>query len=290
MRLSIQLSDHTVPGGAAALSPTLATIARVADQAGFAGIAVSDHVWQHPWMGGPDADLLECYATLAFLAAHTEHVDLVPMVSNPPLRHPGLLAKTVTTLDVLSGGRAWLGLGAGYYDEEMRGLGVPFPPLGERFDMLEEAVRYCLGMWSDDEPGFEGVHYRAERLLNRPRSLRRPHPPIMIAGDGERRTLPLVARYADACNLRPGPDIGRKLDVLRRHCADVGRDYDAIHKTCSWHFDVGPDGGATSRLIEQLGELSAAGIKHVYGLVVARHGSAPLEAIGTDVVGAVADW
>ena len=221
MKLGLQLNSFDWKGGPARFARTLADIARAAEEAGFDRIGVADHVWQHPIMGGPLADQPECYTTLTFLAANTERTMLMAMVTGVHFRHPAVLAKTVTTLDVLSGGRAWLGIGSGHYEEETRGLGIPFPPQKERFEMLEETVQICLRMWSGergDERPFEGKYYRLERPLNLPQSLSRPHPPIMIAGDGEKKTLRLVARYADACSLRPRPEIPEKLDILRRLC------------------------------------------------------------------------
>src|ERR671921_824439 len=165
------------------------------------------------WTGGPEADAPECYTTLAFLAANTERAMLTAMVSGVHFRYPAILVKAVSTLDVLSGGRAWLGIGSGHYEQETQGLGISFPPRKERFEMLEETIQICLRMWSGergDERPFEGKHHRLERPLNLPQSLSRPHPPIMIAGDGERKTLRLVARYADACSLRPGPEVPKK--------------------------------------------------------------------------------
>jgi F420-dependent oxidoreductase-like protein len=255
VKLGLQINDFGWPGGPCSVGATVAEIAQTAEGSGFDRIGVADHVWQHPIMGGPEAEELECYTTLAFLAANTSRTKLTAMVTGVHFRHPGVLAKTVTTLDVLSGGRAWLGIGSGHYEQEARGLGIPFPPLKERFEMLEETVQICLRMWSGergDERPFEGKHYRLERPLNLPQSLSRPHPPIMIAGDGERKTLRLVARYADACSLRPGPEISRKLDVLRRHCEAEGRDYEEIEKTCAFAFDVGEDGSKAGELIGEL--------------------------------------
>src|SRR5215213_11508312 len=186
MKLGLQINNFGWPGGAVRLGPTLTEIARTTEEAGLDLIGVADHLWQHPIMGGPEADEPECFSTLAFLAANTSTIRLTPMVSGVHFRLPGMLAKTVTTLDVLSTGRAWLGIGAGHYEEEAHGLGIPFPPLKERFEMLEETVQVCLRMWSGDERPFEGRHYRLGRPLNLPQSLTRPHPPIMIAGDGER--------------------------------------------------------------------------------------------------------
>src|SRR5215203_6869017 len=221
-------------------------------------------------MGGPLANEPECYTTLAFLAANTERAMLTAMVTGVHFRRPAVLAKTVTTLDVLSKGRAWLGIGSGHYEEETRGLGIPFPPQRERFEMLEEAVQICLKMWSGergDERPFEGEHYRLDRPLNLPQSLSSPHPPIMIAGDGERKTLRLVARYADACSLRPGPEIPRKLAVLRRHCEAEGRDYGSIEKTCAFAFDVGEGGEKVEEVVGQLRWLAGMGVETVIGMV-----------------------
>lgn len=271
--------------------PDLAEIARTTEEAGFGFIGVADHLWQHPIMGGPELEELECYTTLAFLAANTTNIELTAMVTGTHFRYPGVLAKTVTTLDVLSDGRAWFGIGAGHYEDEARGLGIPFPPLTERFEMLEEMLQICLRMWSGergDERPFEGTYYRLEGPLNVPQSLTRPHPPIMIAGDGERKTLRLVARYADACSLRPGPEIPRKLEVLRRHCESEGRDYDSIEKTCAFAFDVGEDGSKTDELIGRLRWLAGMGIETVIGVVPDVHRITPLEIIGREVIPAVA--
>ncbi len=292
MKLGLQINDFSWAGGPARFAATLAEIARTAEDRGFDRIGVADHVWQHPMLGGPEADEPECYTTLAFLAANTSRIGLIPMVTGVHFRHPGMLAKAVTTLDVLSGGRAWLGIGAGHYEEETRGLGIPFPPLKERFEMLEESVQICLRMWSGergDERPFEGRHYRLERPLNLPQSLTRPHPPVMIAGDGERKTLRLVARYAEACSLRPTPEIPRKLDVLRRHCEAEGRDYDSIEKNCAFAFDVGENGEKVGEVIGGLRWLAGMGIETVIGFVPGVYRITPLEVIGHEVIPAVAD-
>jgi F420-dependent oxidoreductase-like protein len=292
MKLGLQLNSFDWDGGPERFGRTLADIARSAEEAGFDCIAVADHVWQHPIMGGPEANEPECYTTLAFLAANTQRVKLTAMVSGVHFRYPAMLAKTVTTIDVLSGGRAWLGIGSGHYEEEATGLGIPYPPQKERFEMLEEAVQICLRMWSGergDERPFEGIHYRLERPLNVPQSLTRPHPPIMIAGDGEKKTLLLVARYADACSLRPSPEIPRKLDVLRRHCEAEGRDYDSIEKTCAFAFDVGENGEKVGEVIGGLRWLAGMGIETVIGFVPGGDRIAPLEVIGREVIPAVAD-
>jgi len=202
-------------------------------------------------------------------------------------REPGVLAKIVTTLDVLSSGRAWLGVGAGWNAEESRGLGVPFPPTAERFERLEETLQICLQMWHGDERPYLGKHYQLERPLNSPQSITRPHPPIMVGGGGERKTLRMVAQYADACNLFAGRDEARKLDILRQHCEAVGRDYDTIYKTAYYFFD--PSRGA-QRIIDDLGALAALGFDAAIGAVAGVWDVAPLELIGSDVIPVVADF
>jgi alkanesulfonate monooxygenase SsuD/methylene tetrahydromethanopterin reductase-like flavin-dependent oxidoreductase (luciferase family) len=207
-------------------------------------------------------------------------------------RHPGVLAKTVTSLDVLSRGRAWLGIGAGHYREECEGLGVPFPSLAERYELLEDALEVCLRMWSGDhgeDRPFAGHHVRAERLLNLPQALQRPHPPVLVAGDGERRTLPLVARYADACSLRPTPEIPHKLDVLRRECEAAGTDFDRIERTCAYAFRADDGGPATRELIDRLRALAGLGVETVIGRVEGIEGRTPLEQLARHVVPVAAE-
>jgi len=289
MKLGLQLNSFDWNGGPERFGRTLTNIAQAAEVGGFDRIGVADHLWQHPIMGGPEANEPECYTTLAFLAANTEQVKLTAMVTGVHFRYPGALIKTVTTLDVLSEGRAWLGIGSGHYEEETRGLGIPFPPQKERFEMLEETVQIALRMWSGDERPFEGKHYRLERPLNLPQSLSRPHPPIMIAGDGERKTLPLVARYADACSLRPKPEIPKKLEVLRRHCEEEGREYGDIEKTCAFALDVGERGERAGELIGQLRWLAGMGIETVIGVVPNVDRITPLQILGREVIPAVAD-
>lgn len=292
MKLGLQIPDFTWASGPARIGSILAEIARTADDVGFEFISVMDHFWQIGMIGPPEGEMLECYTTLAYLAAHSKRTKLLGMVTGNPYRHPGVLAKTVTTLDVLSGGRVWLGIGAGWNEAEARGLGIPFPSMKDRFEMLDETLQICLRMWSgehgDDAP-FDGTHYRLGRTLNSPQSVTRPHPPILIGGGGEQKTLRLVARYADACNLFPTPEMPRKLDVLRQRCQEVGRDYDSILKTCIFPLDVGPDGSRTGKLVEALQGFAAMGIQGVIGSVPHVDRIAPLEAIGRDVIPAVAD-
>ena len=289
LKIGLQIPSFTWQGGPEHLGADLATIARTADQAGFDSVSVMDHLFQIRSFGPPEREMLEAYTALAFIAAHTSRVKVMAMVTGVTYRHPGILAKAVTTLDVLSGGRAWLGIGAAWNEQEHRGLGVPFPPLSERFERLEEAVQICLRMWSDDDAPFRGRHYTLERPLNSPQSLSRPHPPILIGGGGERKTLRLVARYADACNLFPSPRVPHKLEVLKRHCEAEGRDYRTIEKTSLFSFDVGEGGAKVGKLIGQLRWLSRMGIETVIGSVRDVERIEPLEIIGRDVIPAARD-
>jgi F420-dependent oxidoreductase-like protein len=297
MKLALQLNNYIWDGDPARLGPTLSRIGEAADEYGFACIAVADHLWAvPPWMGSVDSQVPEAYTTLAFLGASTSRVNLMALASPPNFRYPAMLARVVSTLDTLSGGRAWLGIGAGDFADEALGLGMPYPPVGERFEMLEETVQICLHMWSGehgDEQSFHGKHFSIERAINSPQmpeTLTRPHPPIMIAGSGEQKTLRLVARYADACNIQPGPGIPGKLDVLRRHCEVEGRDYNSIEKTCPFLFDPGEDGSRVSELIGQLRWLAGMGIQTVYGAVPHVDRITPLEIVGRQVVSAVAEF
>ena len=234
MDIAIHLADFALPGGPAQLAPTLAATARAADEGGFATLTLMDHWFQMEQLGAGAVDpMLDGYTALGFLAGQTRRIQLGLLVTGVTYRHPGLLAKTVTTLDVLSGGRAVLGIGAAWYEREHRGLGVPFPPLAERFERLEEALQVCRQMWSDDDGPYTGRHYQLAETLCSPRPLQQPGPPVLIGGSGEKKTLRLVAGYADACNLfAVGPEeVARKIDVLAGHCADVDRDPDTVEKT-----------------------------------------------------------
>ena len=288
MKVGLQIPDFTTPDGPGRLGPDLATVARTADDAGFEFLAVMDHFFQIGGIGPPELPMLEAYTTLGYLAAHTSRAKLLTLVTGVTYRHPGILGKIVTTLDVLSGGRAWLGIGAAWNGEESRGLGIPFPPVAERFERLEETLQICLQMWRGDESPYRGRHYQLDRPINSPQALTQPHPPILIGGGGERKTLRLVAQYAQACNLFPGPDLARKLDVLREHCAAVGRDYDEIEKTCYFAYDVGPKGENAQQVVDQLGGLAEMGFQAAIGFVVGVWDVTPLEIIGSKVIPAVA--
>jgi F420-dependent oxidoreductase-like protein len=289
VKVGLQIPDFTRPEGPSTLGPALRDVARTADDAGFDFIAVMDHFFQIGVIGPPEREMLEAYTTLGYLAACTSRATLVTLVTGVVYRNPGILAKIVTTLDVLSGGRAWLGVGAAWNEEESRALGIPFPPVAERFERLEETLQICLQMWSGDETPYRGQHYQLERPLNSPQALSKPHPPIMIGGTGEKKTLRFVARYAQACNMFPGPDLAHKLDVLRAHCDAEGRDYDEIEKTCYFIFDPGEKGEKVGEMVDQLGGLAGMGFQAAIGAVANVWQVTPLEIIGSQVIPAVAD-
>ena len=263
MRIGIHYANFTHPDWQSRLADRLTETARVADQGGASLFTVMDHWFQMENLGGPAEPMLEGYTTLGYLAGQTENVRLSLLVTGTTYRHPGLLAKIVTTLDVLSQGRAMLGIGAAWYDREHAGLGVPFPSTGERFERLEETLQIVRQMWSADDGGYDGKHYRLAETVCVPPPVQRPHPPILIGGSGERKTLRMVAEYADACNLfGESPDVVRhKLDVLRGHCDDLDRDYDAIEKTM---ITMGTDPVTeTDAFLSAMGEYAALGISLV---------------------------
>ncbi len=234
MRLGLQVPNFTWPTGPENLGDTFGLIAQRAERAGFYSMWVMDHFFQIRSVGPAENAMLEGWSALAFAAGRTNRIKLGTMVTGVTYRHPGILVKTATTLDVLSHGRAYFGIGAAWNEEEHIGLGVPFPPMAERFERLEETLQIAHAMWSDEETPFEGKHYQLARLLNSPQSVQKPHPPILIGGSGERKTLRMVAQYGDACNLsaRLGKDqLQHKLDVLRDHCQSLGRPYEQIEKT-----------------------------------------------------------
>jgi alkanesulfonate monooxygenase len=291
MKLGLAVADYTWPGAPATMGETLREMAAAAEDAGFVAIAVMDHLWQIGVVGEPEQEMLEAYTTLGFLAACTSRIELLTLVTAAVYRAPAVLAKALTTVDVLSGGRAWLGIGVGspINAAEADGLGLPFPAVGERFERLRETLEICRLMWSENEGPFHGKHYTLNRTLNAPQPVRRPRPPILIGGSGE-RTLRLLARYGDACNLFAGPELERKLAVLRRHCDELGRDYDEITKTVLYPLDPGADGRNVQRLLTNLEWFAALGIDTVFGHVPGAHELKPLELLGRHVIPAVADW
>lgn len=285
MRIAVHIPQFTVTDGPAGIADELRRVGAAAETVGLSDLSVMDHWFQMEAMWPVTDPMMEGYSTLAFLAAHTETVRLGLLVTGVTYRHPGLLAKTVTTLDVLSQGRAQLGIGAAWYEREHLGLGVPFPPTAERFERLEEALQICLQMWdpADDGP-YEGRHYQLAETLCRPAPLSRPRPPILIGGSGERKTLRLVAQYADACNLFADTpdDVARLLDVLRRHGEDVGRDTSEIRVTTL--HDGGSLGQDLDAFVAEMAEMAKVGVDTIY---VMAPGDRPAEWIET-VVGPAA--
>jgi F420-dependent oxidoreductase-like protein len=263
MDIGIHYPNFTNPGGDAVLGPLLADTAKAADEGGFALFTVMDHYFQMEQVWPVDSPMLEAYSSLAFVAAQTSRIELSALVTGVTYRHPGLLAKIVTTLDVLSGGRAMLGIGAAWYEREHRGLGVPFPPLAERFERLEETLQICLQMWSDDDGPYDGRYYQLAETLNRPRPLRQPRPPILIGGNGERKTLRLVAKYADVCNftVREVDQVRHTVGVLRQRCDEEGRDISQIHITVQSGVDPAEVPDAFLRRAE---DLAALGVRHIH--------------------------
>jgi F420-dependent oxidoreductase-like protein len=287
MQFGIHIASFTWPGGPPHISPMLAELARAADDGGIRSISVMDHFFQMGGaVGGADEPMLEGYTTLGFLAGITRAVHLHLLVTGVTYRHPGILAKTVSTLDVLSSGRAGLGIGAAWYEREHRGLGVPYPPVAERMARLEETLRIVLQMWSGQVRPFQGKYYQLAETLDSPPPLQRPHPPILIGGGGEHRTLRLVARYADACNLFAGSpsEVAAKLDVLRRHCQAEGTDYDRIEKTILWQGAPPSTAEAASVFVGDVAPYAACGIDRVIVMPTGPDALAQVRALGTHVV------
>lgn len=270
MKIGLQINNFTWDGGDAEIGSKLGAIARRAEEAGFDSIWVMDHFFQIPGIGPAEWPMLEGYSALSFIAGQTSKVKLGTMVTGVTYRHPGILVKTITTLDVLSGGRAYLGIGAAWFDREHAGLGVPYPPLKERFERLEETLQIAHIMWSGEVTQYHGKHYQLEETLNHPQALSKPHPPILIGGSGEQKTLRFVAKYGDACNFfwRMGEEeLKRKLDILRGHCDAEGRPYEEIEKTSLNHMLVSRDGkqeGSVSvqQAIDDFGRQAALGFDH----------------------------
>jgi F420-dependent oxidoreductase-like protein len=291
MRLGLQIPSFTWPSGPAGIGSRLAEIARTADEAGFASLWVMDHFFQIQNVGATDEPMLESYTTLGYMAGVTKRIRLGTLVTGVVYRHPGILVKSVSTLDVISGGRAYLGIGAAWNEREARGLGVPFPPLRERFERLEEALQIAKQMWAGQVASYSGRHFQLVETLNSPQPLTQPHPPILIGGGGEKKTLRLVARYGDACNLfaRLGVDAVRhKLDVLKRHCDEVGRSYDDIERTVLDVVNIGRGGQTVSEVIATCRTLADLGIQHFIFSMPNVHEIKPLEVIGREVIPEVA--
>jgi F420-dependent oxidoreductase-like protein len=292
VRIGLQVPRFTWPGGTPGIGPKLAEVGRTADEAGFASLWVMDHYFQIRSVGDVDEPMLEGYSALSYLAGVTRRVKLGTLVTGVHYRYPGLLVKTATTLDVLSGGRAYLGIGAGWNERESRGLGVPFPSTRERFERLEETLQIAQLMWSGEVGSYDGEHYHLAETLNSPQALSEPHPPVMIGGMGEQRTLRLIAQYADACNLfiYGGSDLIRhKLDVLRGHCEDVGRDYEEIERTALGTANLSEGGMTPEDVINLCREMNEAGIQHLIFNMPNVEEIRPLETFAEEIIPAVAE-
>ncbi|HEY7522916.1 MAG TPA: LLM class F420-dependent oxidoreductase [Candidatus Limnocylindrales bacterium] len=294
MKIGLQIDRFDWPGGAPAIGPTLARIARTADDSGFASIWLMDHFFQIRGIGPATDPMLEGLTALGFLAAHTERARLGLMVGGIHYRAPGLWVKAITTLDVLSGGRAWFGIGAGWNRLESEALGFAFPTLGDRFGLLEETLRFAHGMFEGERgsgTGLEGRHVRAGRMLNSPQSISRPRIPILVGGGGERRTLRLVAQYADACNVFGGPvAIHHKFEVLREHCRALGRDPGEIERTTLQDVRLGGSRAESAgSIVDRFAELADAGAEHVIVALPEVHHVEHLELIGREVIPRVRD-
>lgn len=291
MRVGLQVPSFTWPGGPAQIAAKLAQIARAAENAGFYSLWVMDHFFQIRGVGPHENDMLEGYATLGYLAALTRRLKLGTLATGVIYRYPGILVKTATTLDVLSGGRTYFGIGAAWNEQEARGLGVPFPPIAVRFELLEEALQIAKQMWSGDRGSYRGKHNQLAETLNVPQPLSRPHPPVLVAGGGEKKTLRLVARYADACNLFGTPEIVRsKLEILKQHCRDVGRNYDAIEKTTLGTADMRDGKMRAQDVIALCKELAGVGVQHAIFNIPNVEEIAPLETFGREIIPAVASF
>ena len=289
MRLALHLNDYTHLGEPKNMGPALAGIARTAEDVGFARLSVTDHLWQISLIGEENEPMLEGYTTLAFLAGNTSTIELQTLVTAATYRAPGLLAKIVTTLDVLSGGRAWLGIGTGWNEQEATGLGLPFDGHDGRFQRLEQTIQICLQMWGESEDKFVTEQYQLGQTLNVPQPVSRPRPRILLGGGGELRTLKLAAKYADAMNVWGGEEAGQKIARLRERCAEVGRDPDEIEKTALINFDVEGSAGVEG-LLSELRRLHELGFTTVYGAVPDLSSAAPLEVLGSKVIAEIDYW
>jgi F420-dependent oxidoreductase-like protein len=293
MRVGLQIPYFKYDGGGDQIGSKLAEIARTADDAGFYSMWFMDHFFQIGVMGPVEDPMLEAYTTLGYIAGLTKNIKLGAMVTGVIYRYPALLIKEVTTLDVLSGGRAYLGIGAAWNEEESKGLGVPYPPTGVRFEMLEEALQIAHQMWSDNNGAYSGKYNQLDATLNSPAALTKPHPPILIGGMGEQKTLRLVAQYADATNLFAsiGAEIMKqKLDVLRQHCDRLGRNYDDIEKSTLGPVNLAPDKMTAADVIKRCKELADVGIQHAIFNMPNAHDITPLEIFGKEIIPAVADF
>jgi F420-dependent oxidoreductase-like protein len=291
MKIGLQIPNFTLPGGPASIAATMTAIARAAEDAGFYSLWAMDHFFQIVYVGPPDQEMLEGYSLLNYWAAVTKTIKLGTMVTGVPYRYPGVLIKTVTTLDVLSGGRAYLGIGAAWFEGEAKALGIPFPPVATRFELLEEALQIAKQMWSDDDGPYHGKHNQLDRTLCSPQPLSRPHPPILVAGGGEKKTLRLVAQYADACNVFGEPAAAAaKLAILKGHCDALGRDYDTIDRTTLGTVHLAPGKMTPPDVIALCKGLAEVGVTQALFNLPNVHEIAPLEIFGREIIPEVAGF
>jgi F420-dependent oxidoreductase-like protein len=292
MRLGLWFSNYTWQEDQGTLGDTFATIAQRAERAGLSSLWLPDHFFQVPFFGSPEQNMLEAWTALAFVAGRTNRIKLGTMVTGVTYRHPGVLLKTATTLDVLSHGRAYLGLGSGWYEDEHHGLGIPFPPRAERFERLEETLQIAHQMWSDEVKPYAGKHYHLAHPLNVPQAVQKPHPPLLVGGAGERKTLRLVAQYADACNLTLSTvgehNLPQKLEVLHAHCQALGRPYEEIEKTTTSRLHITRDGRdqtmTPAAAVEHFAALAAQGIDHALFYLPNVMDPEPFELLGNVIV------
>lgn len=291
MQLGLHVSNFTFGVPPAEFAATLDRVVTGAEAAGFDRLSVMDHYFQIPGVGPAENEMFEAYSTLGFIAARTSRMKLGVLATGVTYRNPGFLAKQVTGIDVLSGGRAWLGIGAAWFEREHKGLGIAFPPLKQRFEMLEEAIQICNQMWSDNNGPFTGKHYQLEETLCSPQPIQRPRPPILLAGSGEKKTLRLVARYADTCNVRgTNPEeTERLLGVLDAHCEREGRDPKAIERTIVTRFDPGPNGERATREIDRLSAFAGIGVQAALGSLVGAHDPRVMDVMASTVIPALAN-
>ncbi len=298
MKIGLQIPNFTWPSGPKEIGPKLAEIARTADEQGFSSIWVMDHFFQigdpdrSSGLGPPEDEMMESYSTLSYLAGFTRNARLGTMVTGVVYRHPGILIKTVTTLDVLSGGRAYVGIGAAWNQREAHGLGVPFPEKKERFERLEETLQIAGQMWSPNNGPYNGKHFQLGETLCNPQPITKPHPPILVGGGGEQQTLRLVAQYADACNLfaRMGMEtVSHKLDVLKKHCEKVGRNYSEIEKTTLSSVHLAAGKMTPKDVIEECRALAGLGVQHCIFNMPNVHEIKPLELFGKQIIPALAE-
>lgn len=290
LKIGIHTVNFTYPGGNESIADTLTDIMKTCEKGGFYSVWPMDHFFQIGAHGPPEHEMLESYSTMGFLAGITKKIKIGALVTGVVYRYPGLLVKTVTTLDVLSKGRAYLGIGAAWNEEESHALGVPFPPLKERYERLEETLQIAKQMWSGDEKPFHGKHFTLERPMNSPKPITKPHPPILIGGAGEKKTLKLVAKYADACNIiaNQGTDFAKqKLDVLKMHCEKVGRNYDDIEKTFLYTVDFSQT--TTDKVNDLLKKFAQLGFTHGIFTIRQDHDMKVLERISNEVIPVASD-